>query len=311
MPITWTSPDGSPVPPYAFGTMQFGGTADAAATRALFDAAREAGIRHFDTAWDYTDGRSETWLGRLAGPERAALFLATKIGNRPGTDARGLRAEFETCRARLGVAQVDLLYLHRWDPQVPLADRIAVLAEIQAAGGARHFGVSNFAAWQVMKAQGLAAAHGTRLDAVQPMLNLVKRQAEAEILPMCAAEGIVPVTYSPLGGGLLSGKYGAGGRGRLTEDPRYSARYREAAAHVASEALAEIAAEAGCHPAALAVAWLMHHPARPVPILSARSAAQLAPALAGLTLTLEAGMQRRLSGLYPPPPPATDRLEEV
>ena len=307
-----STPDGSAVPPFAFGCMQFGGRADETASRGMFDACRAAGIAHFDTAHVYTGGASETLLGRFAQAERDALFIATKAGYEGGSSPENIRATFEESRRRLDMEAVDLLYLHRWDGDTPLEQTFETLAELQAQGLTRFIGVSNFAAWQVMKAQAVAAAFGTRIDVIQPMYNLVKRQAEVEILPMCASEGILPVPYSPLGGGLLTGKYATGANtGRLTEDERYARRYGVEAMHAAARKLVEIAAELGTEPATLAVAWVAHHAAGPVPILSARSPAQLAPSLAGMRFEIDNALYARLNALVPTPPPATDRLEEV
>jgi aryl-alcohol dehydrogenase-like predicted oxidoreductase len=308
---TLRSPDGTPASRFAFGAMQFGGRADEAASAAMFEAALAAGITHFDTAWIYTDGRSEEILGRLARPHRDRLTIATKAGYKGGAGPDNLQAQFDESRRRLGMDRVEILYLHRFDPETPLARTMDWLAEAQAAGGFAHVGLSNFAAWQVMKAQALAAERGTRIDVIQPMYNLVKRQAEVELLPMCMAEDILPVPYSPLGGGLLTGKYArAGASGRLTEQENYGRRYRLPWMHDAAVALGDLAEELGTHPATLAAAWVAAHPARPVPILSARSAEQLAPSLAALTYPMDAALRARLSALAPAPPPATDRLEE-
>lgn len=301
-----------PLPiPLAFGTMQFGGRADAAASRALFDACLDAGVTHFDTACGYTEGASETLLGQFAAPIRDRLFIATKVGYMGGCGRANILAQFDGSRRRLGMDRIDLLYLHRFDPATPLEETFATMAELQAKGQIGQIGVSNYAAWQVMKAQAICAAVGTRIDAVQPMYSLVKRQAEVEILPMCADQGIRSFTYSPLGGGLLSGKYAAGETGRLTEDARYAARYAPEPMHRAAEALARLAAEAGHHPATLAVAWVAHHPTGPVPLISARDVAQLAPALAAADMALDPALYATLSALYPAPPPATDRIEEA
>ncbi|MEY4983120.1 MAG: hypothetical protein RIR62_1386 [Pseudomonadota bacterium] len=295
----------------AFGCMQFGGRADAAASQAMFDACLAAGITHFDTAHGYTDGASERLLGRFAAPLRDRLYVATKAGYMGGAGQANLRAQFDESRRRLGMDGVDLLYLHRFDPDTPLDETMETFARLQSDGLIRHIGLSNLAAWQVMKAQAIAARMGTRVDAIQPMYNLVKRQAEVELLPMAADQRIAVFSYSPLGGGLLSGKYAAGGTGRLSEDARYATRYGQPAMHAAASGLAALAAEVGIAPATLAVAWVMAHPARPGPILSARDTAQLAPSLAALELTLDPALLARLSALYPAPPPATDRLEEA
>ena len=297
--------------PLAFGTMQFGGGADARASRALFDACIAAGVTHFDTACGYNDGASEELLGEFAAPLRHRLTIATKVGYMGGAGAANIRAQFDGSRRRLGMEAVDLLYLHRFDPRTPLEETFETMARLQSDGLIRQIGVSNYAAWQVMKAQAVCHALGTRIDAVQPMYSIVKRQAEAEILPMCDDAGMVAYTYSPLGGGLLSGKYGAGAKGRLTEDARYAARYAPAAMHAAASGLAQIAEEIEVPAATLAVAWVLAHSARPCPLISARDVDQLAPSLAAEQFVMTPDLYARLGRLFPAPPPATDRLEEA
>lgn len=295
----------------AFGCMQWGGRADETASRQMFDACLAAGVTHFDTAFGYTDGMSETLLGRFAAPLRDRLFVATKAGYEGGAGRANLLAQFDASRKRLAMDTVDLLYLHRFDPDTPLDETLATFARLQSDGLIRQIGLSNFAAWQVMKAQAIAARLGTRIDAIQPMHNLVKRQVEVELLPMAADQGIAVFSYSPLGGGLLSGKYAAGEVGRLSTDTRYATRYGQPAMHAAATGLAHLSAEVAIPAATLAVAWVRAHPLRPNPILSARSVEQLAPSLAALDLRLEPDLYARLSALYPAPPPATDRLEEA
>ena len=296
--------------PLAFGCMQFGGRADAQAARAMFDAARAAGITHFDTAHVYTDGQSERLIGEFAQGD-ADVTIATKVGYQGGAGRANLSAQFDESLRRLGTDAVDLLYLHRFDPATSLEETISLFVEWQQSGRIARIGLSNFAAWQVMKAQAVAARFGSRIDVIQPMYNLVKRQVEVELLLMCADQGIAVHSYSPLGGGLLTGKYAQGGAGRLSEDSRYAARYAPEAMHQAAIGLAALASEMGTHPATLAVAWVMSCPITPViPLISARDAAQLAPSLAALSLPMTADLRARLSALYPAPPPATDRLEE-
>lgn len=295
----------------AFGCMQFGARADDAASAALFHAARAAGIVHFDTAHGYSGGASERILGRLALAERERLIIATKAGYQGGAGRANLLAQVDDSRRRLGMDRIDLLYLHRHDRDTPLEESLETLADLQAAGVIGAIGLSNFAAWAVMKAQAIAARLGTRIDAIQPMYSLVKRQAEVELLPMAQDQGLAVFSYSPLGAGLLTGKYAAGGTGRLAEDARYAARYADPAAHRAGAGLAQLAADTGHHPATLAVAWVMAHPARPRPIISARDAGQLAPALAALHIRPDPELLARIGALYPAPPPATDRTEET
>ena len=305
------SPDGTPLSTLTFGAMQFGGNADENASRAMYEDARAAGITHFDTAYAYTDGRSEEILGRLIAPERDSLIIATKVGYVGGGGRENLLAQFDVCRARLNLDYVDILYLHHNDPATELSETIDTLAAIQARGQIGHIGLSNLAAWEVMKAQALAARFDTQISVLQPMYNLVKRQVEVEILPMCVDQGIEVVPYSPLGGGLLTGKYAAGGTGRLTEDERYAARYGFDWMYQAAAQLSPLAAELGTSAATLAVAWTMAHSSRPRPIVSARSAEQLAPSLEALNFKMTPEIYAQVSALSRTPPPATDRAEEA
>ena len=310
MKQTLTSLNGTPASRLAFGTMQFGGRADAAASAAMFEACIDAGITHFDTAHVYTDGASETLLGQFLGSRRDKLIVATKAAYSGGAGRENILNSAETSRRRMQLDTLDVLYLHRFDPDTDMAESFETFARLREKGHIRHIGLSNFAAWQVVKAAGVAAAFGLDIAVIQPMYNLVKRQAEVEILPMADDLGILVAPYSPLGGGLLTGKYGAGGSGRLSEDDRYAARYGQAQMHEAAQGLTKIAGEAGLHPATLAVAWAARHPTGPSPIISARSVEQLQPSLDALNFEMSDELYARLSALSPTPPPATDRLEE-
>lgn len=302
--------DGTPLSPLTFGTMQFGGRADAAASKAMYDAARSAGITHFDTAYVYNDGASETLLGQLVGPEREQIIVATKAGYEGGGSRENIHTTFDVSRQRLNMDVVDILYMHRFDPDTDLTETMDALASLKDRGLVRYVGASNYAAWQVMKAQAIAARFDMRIDIIQPMHNLVKRQAEVEIFPMAVDQGIEIAPYSPLGGGLLTGKYVDGGSGRLSEDDRYATRYGLDWMHETASALKAYAGQMGVDPATLAVAWAMAHPARPRPIVSARSAEQLAPSLAALKFQMTPEIYAEITALSQTPPPATDRIEE-
>ncbi|WP_111537211.1 aldo/keto reductase [Palleronia aestuarii] len=306
-----TSPDGTPLSRLCFGAMQFGGKADDDDSLAMYEACRDAGLNFFDTAHVYTDGASETMLGRFAATERDRLVIATKVSFPGGSGRASILSSVEESRGRLGLDVIDVLYLHRWDAETPLEETFETLAGLQRDGTVRHLAVSNFAAWQVMKAQGVAATFDTRIDMIQPMYNLVKRQAEVEILPMARDQGIAVVPYSPLGGGLLTGKYRDGTEGRLTSDARYAKRYGLDWMHRCAADLAVLAEEAGTAPATLAVAWVLRNPDIAAPIVSARNAEQLAPSLAALSFDLDDALHARITALSQTPPPATDRLEEA
>ncbi|UWR21790.1 aldo/keto reductase [Sulfitobacter sp. S190] len=310
MSFPLTSPDGTRASRFAFGTMQFGGTADEAASAAMFDACLEAGITHFDTAHIYTDGASETYLGKFARPHRDRLIIATKAAYTGGAGRDNILQSADLSRKRMDIDCIDVMYLHRFDPDTPLEQTFDALATLRDRGHIRFVGVSNFAAWQTVKAAQIAAGFDLQIALMQPMYNLVKRQAEVEILPMTADMGILCAPYSPLGGGLLTGKYARGLTGRLTEDDRYAARYAADRMHHASASLSAIADDEGTDPATLAVAWVAAHAARPAPIISARSVEQLRPSLDALDFTMSQDLYARLCAISPAPPPATDRTEE-
>ena len=306
-----TSANGSAMSRFCFGCMQFGDKADESASRVMFDTCRAAGINFFDTAHAYTGGESERMLGKFAADDRDSLIIATKAAYQGGSSGANIETTFAESLDRLGMDSVDILYLHRWDDDTPLEETFETLANLQQAGKFHHIGVSNFAAWQVMKAEAVAARLGTRIAIIQPMYNLVKRQAEVEILPMALSEGIAVAPYSPLGGGLLTGKYAGGDGGRLNENKMYKARYGVDWMHDAAVALAALGRDLGTDPATLAVAWAAHHPGVTAPIISARNVEQLAPSLAALSFDMDAALYDRVSALSPRPAPATDRLEEV
>ncbi|MXU65277.1 aldo/keto reductase [Oceanomicrobium pacificus] len=312
MSDTTLGPNGVRVSKLTFGTMQFGGKADARASAEIYAACRDAGITMFDTAYSYTDGRSEEILGDLVRPERDQVIVATKVAASGGSGQANIVQQFDSCLKRLKLDHVDLLYLHRWDPDTPLEVTLEAMNSLYNDGRFSHLGVSNFAAWQVVKSIAIARAHGFRPpEVLQPMYNLVKRQAEVEILPMALSEGVQVYNYSPLGGGLLTGKYARGGDGgRLTHDKMYAARYAPDWMHDAAVGLSDLAAEAGIHPITAAIAWTAKHPGITAPIISGTSAAQIEPALAAMHLDLDDDLYARISALVPTPPPATDRLEE-
>ena len=310
MKQTLTSPDGTPASRYAFGTMQFGGKADADQSRAMFEASIDAGITHFDTAHLYNDGASETLLGEFIQDQRDRLIIATKAAYTGGAGRANIHASADTSRQRMNIDVLDVLYLHRFDKTTDLHESFQAFADLKAKGHIRHIGVSNFAAWQVVKAAGIAAKFDLDIAVIQPMYNLVKRQAEVEILPMADDLGILVAPYSPLGGGLLTGKYANGGTGRLTQNAHYAARYGQDLMHGAAAEFATLAAKLGTDPATLAVAWVAAHPTGPSPIISARTAEQLAPSLAALDFKMTPDIYAKLSALMPTPAPATDRTEE-
>lgn len=302
---------GQDVSRFSFGTMQFGDKADEAASAALYAASRSAGINFFDTAYVYTGGKSERILGGLIAQEREDIFVATKVGYDHPPTVANIEKYFDESRTRLEIDVVDLLYLHRLHPDVPMEEQAEGLAKLVDAGHVRHVGLSNFAAWQVMKFRQIARGFEIAPEVLQPMYNLVKRQVEVEILPMAVSEGIHVCPYSPLGGGLLTGKYVAGDGGRLTERDDYRTRYGQDWMHEAAVGLTELARELGVHPATLAVAWVAKNPAIWGPIISGKSVEQLQPSLDAIGFDMDEALYARVSALSRTPAPATDRLEEA
>ena len=302
------------------GTMSFGSEADEAESAKMFSAALELGINFIDTADQYSGGKSEEILGRLMKGKRDDLVLASKVFNPVGKDrnARGgsrrhiVRAA-EACLARLQTDRLDILYLHKLDPDTPIEESMRALEDLARAGKVLYSGVSNYAAWQAQLALGVQDRHGwDRLQVTQPMYNLVKRQAEVEILPQAQAAGMSVVPYSPAGGGLLSGKYAGpdAAAGRLRTNPMYTNRYSEAWMFETAINFAQLAKEIGHHPMSVAVAWVAAHPGVTAPIVGARSLAQLQASFDSLKVEMTPELRARISALSRTPPPATDRLEE-
>jgi len=304
-----------------FGTMTFGAEADEAGSSALFAACRDAGVNFFDCADIYAGGRSEEILGRLIKDCRSEVvitskvyFAASKDVNAMGASRRHIMESAEASLKRLGTDRIDLYFIHRFDDRTPLEETLRALDDLVRQGKVLYPAASNFAAWQTAKALGVSAREGyASLYCIQPMYNLVKRQAEVEILPMAGSEGLGVIPYSPLAGGLLSGKYGVAKRpesGRLTTHKISQARYGDALYYEVAERFTEFARERGHHPAALAVAWVAAHPAVTAPIIGARTTDQLRTCLAALDIPMTAELRDGISALSPEPPPATDRNEE-
>jgi aryl-alcohol dehydrogenase-like predicted oxidoreductase len=304
------------------GTMPFGEDTDEDEARTIVTACLDAGVNLFDCADVYNAGRAETILGGLVAAVRDDVVLATKAGfpSAPGINRRGaspahLRTSVEHSLRRLATDRIDLFYLHRFDDRTAIDHTLRTLDALVTAGKILHIGVSNFAAWQVATALGRSALHGwAPVVAIQPMYNLVKRQAEVELLPLARSADLAVFPYSPLAGGLLTGKYGTApgsGEGRLVDNEMYSIRYRDEAVYQAAAELTAIAGEVGCHPATLAVAWVGAHPAVTAPLIGGRTLEQLRPSLAAAEFVLDDELRSRVTALTPDPPPATDRSEEV
>lgn len=304
------------------GTMAFGGDANEAMAKKIFGRCRDAGVNVFDCADVYNGGRAEEILGRLVEGCRDEVVLTTKayFPTAKGPNARGssryhLVRAVEASLRRLSTDRIDLYFLHRYDDATPLEETLRAMEMLVQQGKVLYPAVSNFAAWQTARALGVAERHGwAPLACIQPMYNLVKRQAESEIFPLCEAEGLGVLTYSPLGGGLLSGKYGVGRRpelGRIVDNEMYATRYGATSNFEVAERFTAVARERGIHPATLAVAWAASQPAVTAPIIGGRDLEQLEPCLAAAELDLDDALREEIAALSPAPALATDRNEEA
>ncbi|MBN2310670.1 MAG: aldo/keto reductase [Candidatus Hydrogenedentes bacterium] len=297
------------------GTMTFGKEADEATSKVLMDRALDAGINFFDTANIYNEGRTEEIVGRWIGPHRDGLILASKVHfptgdgvNDSGSGRRHILREVEKSLQRLQTDWLDIVYLHHWDEHTPIEESLAALTTLVEQGKVMYCGVSNFSAWQTMKAMAVSAANGfAPIACIQPMYNLVKRQAEVELLPLAASEGLGVCPYNPLAAGVLTGKYLRGEQGRLHESDMYKERYKDPSYAETAARFVDYAQANGLSPAALAVAWVLRHPAVTSAIIGARNLDQLNDTLGCLDIPLDADRRSKVSALAPAPPLATDR----
>jgi aryl-alcohol dehydrogenase-like predicted oxidoreductase len=322
MKTVYLGKSGLKVSELGFGTMSFGGDADRATSTEMYARCRDAGINLFDCANVYAGGRSEEILGGLVSDHRDEVVIATKayFPTGPGPNDRGstryhLVRAIEASLKRLQTDRVDLFFLHRMDENTPMEQTLRTLDDLVSSGKILYIAMSNFAAWQVSKALGICTLRGfAPVIAIQPMYNLLKRTAEIEILPMALSEGLGVLPYSPLGGGMLSGKYGSSRRpesGRVVDNKMYTTRYGAPALYEIAENFVSLARELGHHPVSLAIRWVASNPAVTAPLIGARSLEQLEPALKSTELDLSPEQLSQVSALSPVPPPATDRNEET
>ena len=304
-----------------FGTMTFGGPADETESQAMFNRCLDVGINFFDCANVYNGGVSEEILGRLMKGKRDDLVITSKVfGNMSGKlnggglNRRHIVRAVEDSLRRLDTDRLDLYFVHQMDADTPIEETVRALDDLVTAGKILYPAVSNWASWQIMKALGIAEREMlSRFECIQPMYNLVKRQVEVEVLPLALSEQLGVIPYSPLGAGLLTGKYGRKDRpdgGRLQENPMYVRRYSLDWYYDTAEDFVTYARSKGYSPVSLAVAWVLSHPAVTAPIIGARNLEQLEPSLDAVNIPITPEMRAEISAFSPTPAPATDRLEE-
>jgi len=288
---------------------------DEAAAMPFFKQALEAGVNFFDTADVYSQGESERVTGKALKEyaKRHEVVIATKVNGPMGADAnnRGLSRKhildgIDRSLQRLGVDYVDLYQIHRFDYETPIEETLQALNDVVRAGKARYIGASSMYAWQFMKMLSVSKANGwTPFVSMQPQYNLVYREEEREMLPLCRHEGVGVIPWSPLARGFLAGGRAAPGEGN-TERARtdeFSARlyYRPSDAKVV-DALSAAARERGVSNMQLALAWVLKNPAITSPIVGASKAHHLDDALAGLQIKLTDDEVKTLEAAYEPKP---------
>jgi len=305
-----------------FGTMTFGKEADEETSKAMFRRCREVGINFVDTANVYGNGRSEEILGKCIAGCRDQVIISSKVGyptgkdiNEGGLSRRHIILAVEESLKRLGTDHLDFYFIHKFDSDTHIEEILYTLDDLKRQGKILYTGVSNWAAWQIAIALGISEHKGlARFECVQPMYNLVKRQAEIEIFPLAQSEKLGVITYSPLGAGLLTGKYKPNKKpqeGRILRDKRYTLRYSEPVYYEIAERFVNYAKTHNVHPVTLAVAWVMSHPAVTAPLIGARNLEQLEPSLAAADLKMTPEWRDEISALSITPPPATDRSEGI
>ena len=286
-------------------------TVDEDASRIIIRQALEAGINFLDTANEYSAGDSEAIVGRAIADfaHRDEIVLATKAfapwrsaPNTGGLSRKALFQAIDDSLTRLGTDYVDLFQIHRWDYNVPIEEIMEALHDIVKAGKARHIGASSMYAWQFAKAQYTAERHGwTKFISMQPQVNLVYREEEREMIPLCIDQGVAVLPWSPLARGMLTRDWNE--KTTRSETDMFSAYlYRATAENDRQivEVVAEIAKERGLPRAQIAMAWLLGKAGITAPIIGATKPSHLSDAIASLDVMLSAEEIKRLESPYLP-----------
>jgi len=303
------------------GMMSFGNDSDRAwvldedGAEPIVRAAVEGGVTFFDTADAYSAGASEVATGRLVSKllTRDEMVIATKVFMpvTPGENGGGLSRKhvlsaIDASLSRLGMDYVDLYQIHRWDPRTPIEETMGALHDVVRAGKARYIGASSMFSWQFAKAQHVAERNGwTRFVSMQPHYNLLYREEEREMIPLCIDQGVGVIPWSPLARGVLTGNRTRDGERRTTRagsDPFTDYLYSQPSDFDVVERVAELAATRGVPPAQVALAWLLHRPGVTAPIVGSTKPGHLTDALAAESLQLSGEEITSLEELYQPHP---------
>ena len=301
------------------GTMTYGSTKwrdwvlDEEESRPFFKRALEIGINFFDTADVYSLGASEEVTGRALKDfaKRDDMVIATKVyspmGGRPnerGLSRKHIMASIDGSLRRLGTDYVDLYQVHRWDDETTIEETLDALNDVVKAGKARYIGASSMFAWQLAKALYTSDQHGwTRFVSMQDHYNLVYREEEREMIPLCLDQGIGVIPWSPLARGFLAGNRTTGRGGetaRSKSDAFAHQMYYEEADFQVLDRCVELANGRGVKPAQIALAWMLHRPGITAPIIGASKMYQLEEAVAATEIKLDANEMKRLEEPYVP-----------
>jgi aryl-alcohol dehydrogenase-like predicted oxidoreductase len=282
-----------------------------AQSRPFIRRALDLGINFFDLANVYSDGSSEEIVGRalLDYARRDDVVIATKVCHRmrPGPNGAGLSrkailSEIDASLKRLGTDHVDLYQIHRWDPRTPIEETMEALHDVVKAGKARYIGASTMWAWQFAKAQHTAERHGwTRFISMQNFLNLLYREEEREMMPLCRDQGVALMPWSPLGRGRLARPWDVGSARTETDNvtQRLLTQVQDADREVV-DAVQRIAAKRGVSMAQVALAWVLAQPGVVSPIIGATRLEHLDDAVAALALKLDPAEHAMLEIPYQP-----------
>jgi len=283
-------------------------------SRPFIGRALELGINFFDTANAYSDGTSEEIVGRALREmgKRDELVVATKCfypwrdrPNTSGLSRKAIMAAIDASLGRLGMEYVDLYQIHRWDYETPIEETLAALHDVVKSGKARYIGASSMYAWQLCQALYLAEQHGwTRFVSMQPHYNLLYREEEREMLPLCAAQGLGVIPWSPLARGHLARPWGEQGGGRAMTDEYGKTLYQghAAADRAVVDRLGEVAQAKGAPRVQVALAWMLHKSVITAPIIGASKPNHLNDAVAALDLKLSPNEMAALEEPYAPHP---------
>jgi len=295
------------------GTMMFGGPTNHADSIQIMHRALDQGLNFFDTADMYSTGKSEEVVGEALVGRRDGVILATKACNPmgPGIHQQGLSRRWllqalEDSLRRLRTDYIDLFYCHKPDPNTPWEETLKTLDDMVRQGKVRYTACSNFRAWKVCEAVGISERQGwERFSCVQPLYNIVNRDIEVELLPLCQAKQLGVVTYSPLARGILTGKYAAGApfpegsRAARNDKRMQEAELRDESLHVATE-LKAYCDKKGCRTSAFALAWCLANPILTSVILGPRTMEQFEDNLHALDVTITPEDERFVDSLIPP-----------